>query len=220
MYFRNRADAGRKLAAKLEPYASQNVAVVALSEGSVIVGAQIAMQLHANLMLMLTDSIYLPGEPDAIAMLSSTGTFAYNNMFSTGQLEELATEFRGTIDQQRMEKMHHLHKLVGRDGEIRKDYLRHHVVILVSDGLPSGFSLDVAAEFLKSVAIKRLIIATPIASVPAVDRMHLVGDEICCLSVLPNYMGTNHYYEDNTIPSIEDLFKIVKNISLNWHHET
>lgn len=218
MYFRNRAEAGRKLAEKLASYASQNVVVVALSPGGVIVGSQIAMQLHANLMLMLTENINLPGEPDAIATLSSTGAFAYNNMFSTGELEELASEFRGTIDQQRIEKMHKLNMLVGRDGEIRKEFLRHHIVIIVSDGLPNGFSLDVSAEFLKTVAIKKIIIATPLASVSAVDRMHLLGDEVCCLSVPANYMGTDHYYEDNTIPSTDNLFKIIKNISLNWHN--
>ena len=219
MYFKSRAEVGRKLATMLKQYANQNVAVVALNEGGVIVGAQIAMQLHANLMLMLTENIYLPGEPDAIASLSSTGSFTYNNMFSTGQLEDWATEFHGFIDQQRMEKMHHMNKLVGRDGEIHKEFLRHHIVIIVSDGLSSGFSLDIAAEFIKTVAIKRLIIATPLASVSAVDRMHLLGDEICCLSVPANYMNTNHYYEDNTIPSIEHLFKIIKSIVLNWHHE-
>ncbi len=219
MYFKNRAEAGRILAKKLKPYARENVSVVALSEGGVIVGAQIAMQIHANLMLLLTENIYLPGEPDAIAALSSVGTFTYNNMFSAGQLEDLTAEFRGFIEQSRVEKIHRLNVLVGKNGEIKKEYLRHHTVIVVSDGLANGFSLDIAAEFFKSVAIKKLIVVTPLASVPAVDRMHLLGDEIICLSVIPNYFGTNHYYEDNTIPEVSDLFRIVKAISLNWHHE-
>lgn len=216
MYFKSRADAGRMLAKELTGYAKQNVAVIALSEGAVIVGAQIAMEIHANLMLMLTENIYLPGETDAIAALSSTGNFAYNNMFSTGQMEELAAEFHGFIDQQRMEKMHELNILVGKDGEIHKEYLRHHIVILVSDGLANGFSLEVAGDYLKTVALKKLVIATPFASVPAVDRMHLVADEIRCLNVVPNFMGVNHYYDDNTIPPVEDLFKVTRSIMLNW----
>ena len=217
MYFNSRAEAGRKLAKELEGYSRQNAVVIALSEGAVIVGAQIAMHIHANLALMLSENIYLPGEHDAIAALSSTGSFAYNDMFSTGQIDELAAEFRSFIEQQRMEKMHHLNILMGKDGEIHKAYLRHHVVILVADGLSSGFALSVAADYLKTVAIKRLIVATPLASVAAVDRMHLTADEIKCLSIVPNYMGTDHYYEDNTIPPAEDLLKVIKNISLHWH---
>lgn len=216
MYFKSRAEAGRKLAKELAAYSRKNVIVIALNEGGVIVGAQIAMAIHANLALMLSENIYLPGEHDAIGALSSTGNFAYNDMFSTGQIDELAAEFHSYIEQQRIEKMHHLNILVGKDGEIHKEYLRRHVVILVSDGLPSGFALRVAADYLKTVAIQRLIVATPIASVTAVDSMHLVADEIQCLSTIPNYMGTDHYYDDNTIPKTEDLYRIIKNISLHW----
>ena len=219
MYFKNRAEAGRKLAKKLVQHNRENTVVVALTPGAVIVGAQIAMELHSNLLLMLSENIYLPGEHDAIAALSSTGSFAYNDMFSTGQIEELAAEFHSYIDQQRMEKMHHLNVLVGKDGEIHKEYLRHHTVILVSDGLANGFSLNVAADYLKSVAIKKLIIATPLASVEAVDRMHVIGDEIQCLDIPQNYMGTDHYYDDNTIPSTEGLLKVVQTISLHWRKD-
>lgn len=218
MYFRNRADAGRQLAAKLLTYKGEPIAVVALSPGAAIVGAQIAIELHANLSILLSENIYLPGEIDAIASMTSQGTLTYNNMFSPGQLEELTMEYHQFIDQRRLETFHHLNILVGNDGEISPSSLRHHTVILVSDGLFSGFSLDVAQDFLKKIAIDKLVIATPIASVQAVDRMHLVGDEICCLSVMESYINTDHYYDDNTVPPIEDLFRMMNNISLNWKH--
>lgn len=220
MYFRNRADAGRRLATKLMRYNGQNISVVALSEGAALIGAQIAMQLHGNLMLLLTENIYLPGETDAIASISSTGTFSYNNMFSPGQLEDMKGEYLHFIEEKRIEKMHQLNILVGKSGEIHPEYLRHHVIILVSDGLANGYSIDIAADFLKTIANRRLVIATPFASVGAVDRMHLVGDEICCLNVIDNFIDTNHYYDENTIPPIEDLFRMMERISLNWADKT
>lgn len=219
MYFRNRADAGRQLAAKLERLKNRNIAVVAMSEGAAIVGAQIAIRLHGSLMLLLTKNIYLPGEIEPIASLSSAGNFSYNHLFTSGQLEEMASEYHQHIESQRLAKRHELNVLVGHSGEIRPRYLRHHVVILVSDGLSSGLSLDVAADFLKTINIKKLVIATPLASVAAVDKMHLLGDEICCLSVLGNYLDTNHYYDDNTIPPVKDLFKMMERISLSWGNQ-
>lgn len=216
VYFRNRADSGRQIAYKLEGYKNRNISVVALSRGAVIVGAQIAMHLHGNLMLLLTENITLPGEIESIASVSSTGDFTYNNMFSPGQLEELTAEFRQYIEGQRIEKVHRLNILMGKDGEVHPEFLRHHVVILVSDGLSSGYSLDIATEFLKTIALQRLIIAAPIASVLAVDRMHLAGDEICCLSVVDNYINTDHYYDDNTIPPIKDLFRMMRRIAVSW----
>lgn len=219
MYFHNRAEAGRKLAKELAHYEGQQVVVLALSPGAVIIGAQIAMKLHAHVALLLTESIFLPGETDPLAAMSSAGTFTYNNMFSPGQLEEYITEYHHYIEEKRIEKLHKLNKLMGKDGEVKKDYLRNHIVIVVSDGLSSGFSLDIAAALLKTVAIKRLVVATPLASIPAVDRMHLFGDEIICLSVVANWFNTNHYYDDNTIPSTEHLFDLIRNISLNWERK-
>ena len=216
MYFKNRAEAGRKLVKELEKYQGQQVVVLALSPGAVIIGAQIAMKLHANLALMLTENVYLPGETDPIAALSSAGTFTYNNLFSPGQIEEYISEYHHFIEEKRIEKMHQLNKLMGRDGEVKKDYLRNHVVIVVSDGLSNGFSLDIAASFLKTVAIKKLVVATPLASVPSVDRMHLFADEIVCLSVVINYLSTNHYYDDNTVPDMDRLFELIRNITVNW----
>lgn len=218
LYFHNRAEAGKLLARELEPYRDELPVVVALSPGAVLVGAHIAMHLHANMMMLFTENIYLPGEHEAIAALSSTGHFVYNELFSPGQLEELAAEYHQYIEQQRLETMHRMNALLGHDGEIKKEYLRRRTVILVSDGLSSGFSLEVAEQFLKSVATRQLVIATPLASVPAVDKMHLLADQIHCLNVVGNYMGTEHYYQDNTVPGIEDLIKIMRNISINWEH--
>lgn len=94
--------------------------------------------------------------------------------------------------------------------------LRDHVVILVSDGLDSGTSIDVALDFLKPLRLQRLVIATPLASVPAVDKIHIAADELCVLDVKDNYMGVDHYYVQNDIPSHQDTVNKINNIVLNW----
>lgn len=215
MYFKNRAEAGRLLAEKLKKYDNRQCSVLALGSGGVIVGAQIALRLHANLMVLMSDDIVLPGEHDALAVMT-TNTFTYNNKFSTGEVEDLVSENRGVIEAQRIEKFHKLNMLTSDGGKIDPTYLRRHVVILVTDALQSGVTLAVAADFLKPVKIEKLIIATPLASVDAVDQMHLLGDEIYCLSVPANMMETNHYYDDNKVPNHEEALKIIRNISMTW----
>lgn len=216
MYFKDRATAGRMLAEKLEKYDNQQCAVVALNSGGVVVGAQIAIRLHASLMVLMSDKIVIPGERDPLAVMT-TNTFTYNNALSSGQIDEFASEYRGVIEAQRIEKFHKLNMLLSNGGEINPKYLHNHTVILVSDTLQSGISLAVAADFLKPIRIKKLIIATPLASVDAVDRMHLLGDEIYCLSVPDNLMEADHYFDDNTIPNHEDALKIIRNISMTWN---
>jgi predicted phosphoribosyltransferase len=217
MYFKSRVDAGQQLAAKLVPkYRYENCAVIALSDGAVIVGAQIAAQLHCVLTMLMTENISLPGEPEPVATVDQDGGFAWGGMYSTGQLEEINNEFHGLIEQEKLEKFTYMNRLLGQGGIIDKVLLRDHNVILVSDGLNSAYSLDAAANYLKSIRTEKLIVATPLASVAAVDRMHLLADEIQCLDVVDNFMELNHYYEDNTVLDHEATIKTIQNIVLKW----
>lgn len=217
MYFKSRADAGKLLSEQLFPrYRYENCAVVALSDGGVMVGAEIAIKLHCVLTLLLTVPIQLPNENEAIASVNQSGGMTYNGMYSAGELEDLQSEFRTVIDEKRLQSIHEINSLLGAGGLIKGDLLRGHNVILVSDGLNSGLSLEAAYDFLKPIQLERLVAAVPVASVSAVDRMHVLTDEIYCLSVLGDYLNTDHYYEINDKPDHDTVIKTVKNVILHW----
>ena len=217
MYFRNRAEAGQALANQLLKYKDTLTTVVALSDGGVVVAIQIAAILHCPLTMLLTEPIELPGEHDPVSMIDQDGIFTYNLMYSAGQLEDFDMEYHHYIEQTKLEKLHKIHHLLGKDGLINHDLVRGHNIILVSDGLSTGFSLEAAAEYLKPIAIKRIIAAVPLASINAVDLMHIITDEIHCLSVVDNYMNTNHYFDDNRLPSHDTIVKTISNIVAHWH---
>jgi len=217
MYFETRAEAGQKLAVELlEKYRYENCAVVALSDGAVLVAEQIASQLHCVLMMLLTEDIAIPGESMSFGAVAQDGGFTYNGMFSTGEIEEYASEFHGYLDEQKREAFQKINRLLGDGGIIENELLRDHVVILVSDGLDNGASVEVANDFMKPVHIKRLVVATPTASVQAVDRLHILADELHILDVKENFMNINHYYNDNNIPSHEETIAKINQIVLNW----
>lgn len=217
MYFASRLQAGRMLAAKLAvKYRYENCAVIALDDGGVMVGAQIAVQLHCVLTMLNSAEIMLPREPTAVAGITAGGTLAYNHYYSQGELDEMVGEYRGFVEQEKMRQMHELNHLVGGVGTVSKDLLRGHNVIVVSDGLKSGFQIDLAYEFLKPIAIEKLIFAVPFASVQAVDRMHILADELYCLNVLEDYRDTNHYYDKQDIPDHTTALKTIEEIILKW----
>lgn len=217
MYFENRAQAGQVLAAELlEKYRYEDCAVVALSDGAVIVGEQIASALHCVLTMLLVEDIPVPGEGVSFGGVSQDGGFTYNGMFSAGEIEHYTSEFHGYLEEQKRQAFQRLNRLLGDGGLIDGDMLRDRVIILVSDGLDSGASLDVAVDFLKPIRIKRLVVASPVATVPAVDRLHMLADELHILDVKSNFMGTNHYYDQNDIPSHEDTIAKINQIVLNW----
>jgi putative phosphoribosyl transferase len=217
MYFESRAQAGQLLAAELvEKYRYENCAVVALSDGAVQVGEQIASALHCILTMLLIEEIPVPGEDMSFGGVSQNGGFTYNGMFSAGELEEYTGEFHGYLEEQKREAFQRLNRLLGDGGIIDSDMLRDHTVILVSDGLDNGAAIDVALDFLKPIRTNKLIVATPFATVPMVDKLHIVADELHILDVKENFMGTNHYYEQNDIPSHEETIAKINQIVLNW----
>lgn len=217
-YFPSRQVAGSLLADELEAkgYRFENCAVLALNDGAVIVGAQIAMRLHCLLSMLLTAPLQLQGETDVLAEIDHFGGVTYNDMYSAGELEDIKAENFGYIEQKKLEKIFEMNRMLGQGGIVSKDLLRERIVIVVSDGLSNGLSLHAAAEFLKPIKIAKIIMVAPFASVQAVDQMHILADEIVCLNVLPELISVDHYYEENKIPSHDTIIKILEDIVLHW----
>lgn len=217
MYFESRAQAGQMLAAQLlDKYRYDNCAVVALGDGAVQVGEQIAAGLHCILTMLLVEDISVPGENVSFGGVSQNGGFTYNSAFSAGEIEEYTGEFHGYLEEEKRRAFQRINRLLGEGGIIDHDMLRDHVVILVADGLNDSTVLDVAKDFLKPIRVKRLVVATPVASISAVDKLHMMADELHVLDVKENYMGTDHYYEQNDIPSHEETVAKINQIVLNW----
>lgn len=217
-YFKNRQEAGRLLAEKLIDHNKENTVVLSLSEGGVVVGAEIAKTLHSQLFLLVTEDVDLPGEPDPVATMSSSGSFTYNsNSYSTGELEALSSDYRPVIEAGRMHAFQKINRILSSDGgSIPKERLKNHVIIIVSDGIRNGLSLDVVGDFLKPIQDKSIIVATPIADVQTLDKMRLLSDEVVCLNAIDNYMNTDHYYEDNKMPEHDELIKLMQHIIFEW----
>jgi len=217
MYFHSRAEAGEQLARQLyEAYRYENIAVVALGDGGVAVGEPIAEQLHCILTLLVSENVDIPGEGQQFGAVSQTGNFTYNSDLAREELGEYMTEYHGYFEEQKREAFRKINRLIGDGGIIDRDLLQDHSIILVSDGLNDITLLDVALDFLKPVRVQKLIIAAPIASVGIVDRVHMTADELHILDVKENYLDTNHYYDQNDLPSHEDTIAKINQIILNW----
>ncbi len=217
MYFESRIHAGQQLAVQLlEKYRYENCAVVALSDGGVIVGEQIATALHCVLTMLLVEEIAVPGEGLSFGGVSQSGNFTYNSDFSSGEISEYTSEYHGYLAEQKREAFQRINRLIGDGGIIDNDMLRDRTIILVNDGFADSGVIDVALDFLKPIRINRLVIAAPVASEGAVDKLHVTADELHILDVKTNYFDTNHYYDNNEIPTHEETIDKINKIILNW----
>ena len=114
MYFEDRETAGQILANELvAKYRYEDCAVVALIDGGVVVGEQIAKALHCILTLLVVEKIDVPGEGISFGSVSQDGDFTYNAAFSVGEIEEYESEYHGNIEEQKMEER--MDKLVTKE---------------------------------------------------------------------------------------------------------
>lgn len=219
MYFKSREAAGKLLAGQLaKKHKDHPCAVVALNDGGVIVGMQIAQQLRCVLMLLATATVDLPHEDQAIGAITIDGTFTYNNAYPKPYIDEMTMEYHGFIEQEKLRRINEMHRVSGEGDVIRRELLKDRYIILVSDGLQDGFGVDLAFEFLKPVRCQQIIVATPLANIRAVDRMHVLADEIYCLNVVEEFFTIDHYYDAPDVPTHEKVTTTVEHMVASWKH--
>lgn len=215
-YFKNRTEAGEIIAEKLTKYRYDDTIVLALNESSVPVAAAIASKLHSLIAIMLTKDIFLPDGKTIVGEINEVGGFIYNNSFSTGEIEELVSEYRGSIELAKLNAMHEMHVALGQGGIISNAYFRDRVVIVVYDGSMNGMAFDMAESYLRRIKTKKIVMVCAVASVAAVDKMHVLADDLVCLNVTESTFDVNHYFDDNTILKRNEIISILNNIILNW----
>lgn len=214
MYFQDRIEAGQLLADELTTYIGTDTVVMSLSDGGLVVGEQIARKLNCQICMLYTDSILVPGDKRTVfGTVDQTGNVTYNSLIPTGQLDEFISEFHGYFDQERIKSIHKLNSLISPEGQAEPNVLRGHNIIVVTDGAKTGAQFDAALAFLKPIAVKKVIAAVPIASVTAVDRLHVLFDELHCANVTANYISTDHYYDQPHIPGHTEILRSISDIA-------
>lgn len=218
MYFESRSDAGAKLAGEiLDVYRGSDSAVVALNDGGVLVGEQIAWRLHCVLMMLVSEGVSIPGEGIDFGAVSQTGQMSVSSQLTSGQAQYYIEEFHGYLQEEKRRAHQRINRLLGDKGIVDRDMLRGRTILLVSDGFSEDLSsIDVALDFFKSIRIERLVVLAPVASIAAIDRLHVAVDELHILDVKSNYISTDHYYDSNFLPDREDIVTKINQTILNW----
>lgn len=196
MYFKDRLLAGNELATRLAKYTDDDAVVATLTPSSEILGDAVAKQLRIGMTTLISKAITLPGETSSLGSVDQTGHFSYNTGLSEGEVAEYAAEYHNYIEAEKMTKTHEINRAIASKGLYSRSEFTDKIIILVSDGLDDTVILDSAIEYLKPIRLKKLVMAVPVASVSAVDRMHITSDEIHVLSVTENYLSADHYYDD------------------------
>jgi putative phosphoribosyl transferase len=192
--FRNRTDAGQRLAQRLIGYANrEDVIVLGLPRGGVPVAFEIARQLRVALDILLVRKVGAPGQPElAMGAIASGGiTILDHQLIRQLNISEQEVALTVAREQEELQRREQLYKDVRRVREIRDRY-----VIVVDDGIATGASMLAAIEVLHSQKPRKIIVATPVAPPHAEREMKTVVDEFICLLVSEYFPAVGFFYHD------------------------
>lgn len=182
--FRDRADAGKRLAERLKQYHHSGVVVFAIPRGGVPVAIEVAGKLGAHLDIVIPRKIPIPFNPEAgYGAVSEEGIIVLNEplvkqlRLSKRQIERQAEEVRAEIE---------------RRGAIYRSKLvvpsvGGKTAILIDDGLASGFTMIAAIKSMQQRKAARIVVAVPVASRTAYDLVKPLADDMICLVVTRTY---------------------------------
>lgn len=190
--FKDRRDAGRQLAEKLASYRGTDATVIALPRGGVVVGHEVACDLGLPLDIVITRKITHPLSPEyAIGVVDETGTVILNEE----EAEAVSREWlEKEVAAQRAEA--HRRNVLYRKGKDPLD-LAGRVAIIVDDGIATGFTMDLAIEVVKKWWPEKIIVAVPVSSTEAAERIKGKVDKLVILED-PGFFGGSvgeHYSE-------------------------
>jgi putative phosphoribosyl transferase len=190
--FRDRSDAGRRLAALLvEQGCPPDPLVLALPRGGVPVGAEIARQLDAPLDVLVVRKIGHPLQPElAIGAVASGGIEVLNPEFAGAvepeMLERLAARERAEIE--RRERIYR--------GERPALRLRDRNVILVDDGLATGATMLAAVRAARAAGARHVTVAVPVGDPGVCARLAREADHVACLMQPRAMMAVGSWYHE------------------------
>jgi len=194
MLFRDRRDAGRQLAMRLDEYRGwRDVLVLALPRGGVPVAAEIAARLGAPLDVWLVRKLGVPGSPElAMGAIASGGVEILNHdVIDSLQIPSAAVQ--GVAMRERLELDRRNEAF--RDGRAQP-IVRRRIVVLVDDGLATGATMEAAIVSVRQLQPKTIVVAVPVGASDTCERLRRLADRLVCPYELTTFRAVGEHYAD------------------------
>lgn len=208
MPFRDRMDAGRRLAAALADYKDQQPTILALPRGGVPVAAEVAAALNAPLDLVLVRKIGVPFQPElAMGAVVDGGTplvVRNEDVIRLAGIDE--SEFKAVCDSELGEIERRRQRYLGKRKRVD---ITGRTAIVVDDGIATGATTRAALRATRMRNPKKLVLAVPVAPSDCLAEMRREADEVVCLEDYQPFEAIGLYYSDFRQISDEEVIEIL-----------
>ena len=207
MRFRNRSDAGRRLASRLQFLRGEDVVVLGLPRGGVPVAAEVARALGAPLDVILVRKLGVPAQPElGLGAIGESGARVINPEVvryahvSAEQIEQVEAKERAEL-QRRAQRFR---------GDTPHEPLAGRTAVIVDDGIATGSTARAACQVARALGAAAVVLAVPVAP-PSADRaLRGDADEVICLEMPDRFLAIGEWYEDFAQTSDEEVVALLR----------
>lgn len=211
MRFASREDAGRQLGERLRKLGVTADLVLGLPRGGVVVAAEVARLLARPLDALMVRKIGHPWHREfAVGALAEPDVVILDEA-SVGKNPVLRLQLDAVI----AEETARLQTYRSRFHTATAPVLEGKMVLLVDDGLATGATAEAAVLSARRQKARRIVVATPVASTHAVDRLAPVADDVVALLVDPDFGAVGQYYEEFEETTDEEVLALLRRQATN-----
>lgn len=191
--FKNRTEAGQRLAERLHNYASRpDVLVLGLPRGGVPVAYEVAKALNAPLDVCLVRKLGVPGKKELAMGAIAPGIRVMNDVvLDLMQVSAADIEAVTAREQAELERRDRLYR-----GDRPAPQIQNRCVILIDDGMATGSTMRAAIATLLPQKPEYLLVAVPVAPQVTCDELRQQVNEVSCLKTPDDFYAIGAWYDD------------------------
>jgi putative phosphoribosyl transferase len=206
--FKDRKEAGRKLAARLLRYQDQQPIVLALPRGGVPVAYEVAVALNAPLDIIVVRKLGAPGQPEL-----GIGAVVDGDYPQSVLNEDVVRMLNVSDEYLAREVAQELQEIRRRQARYRggraSAALVGRTVIVVDDGIATGATVRAALRGVRRARPKRLVLAVPVAPPETVESLQCEVDDLVCLQTPTYFHAVGQFYDDFRQTTDEDVIALL-----------
>lgn len=208
--FKNRQDAGEKLAIKLEKFKAENPIILAIPRGGIVTAYETIKKFNFKWDLIIPRKIGAPYNKEiAIGAISVDGTYLLNQEFI--DLLNISNEY---IEKEVFEQTEEIkRRLVKYKGNESFPDVKNKTVILIDDGIATGFTIKAAIKSIRKHDPKKIVLAVPVAPQNTITELEKIVDEIICLQIPSEFHAVGIHYKNFEQTTDDEVFNIVHQLN-------